>query len=111
MGKMLDFKESMDSIRAIQEYIRDDKKREQEHKVKVLIEYPSGEIFTYELLARAKSDSNETVIYLYDEDKNFESDFYMTYNSNYQSIKFHNGILIIKAQDKKGNNIIIKVIP
>lgn len=111
MGKMLDYEEIMDSIRAIQEYIMDDKKREQEHKVKVLIEYSSGEIFTYELLARAKSDSNKTVIYLYDEDKEFESDFHMTYNTNYQSIKFYNGILIIKAEDKKGNRIIIKVIP
>ena len=108
MSGRVSFEQFSDSQCAIREYIHFDESHWGTHKGIVKVIQNGDIIFDDELSIVALIDTNESFISII-WTKEWEGTYYVKYSNWYQIFKYHNDILEIKCQNKKGKEIKIHI--
>ena len=110
MSKKLSIKEFSDSQDAIREYIHSGTGHWGTHKGKVRVMRNGKTVFVDIVSIVSLIETNEFFVEIIWEGKE-EKEYYIRYSNTYQYFEYDNGVLKIRCQDRKGNNIVIHIEP
>jgi len=107
MGKV-DFETFAASQNAIRDYIYFRLENDTMHDARILISSMGETKYSGILKVIAKIETNNSSVDIFG-DPQFEQDYFLSYNNEYQVFTFINGTLLIKCTDKWGNQIEIDI--